>query len=185
MSLPRLVALGGVLLLASCKPPAADNYVARIAVPERMAPMAPIDSPDTQGAVWAKSTLASERLVYGKPGQPPLMALACMKQPGKSVIEYTRFVETDPHAQAVLALIGNGHVARLKIDAQRQGKVWLWQGRIDPHSPHLEVLTGARSVEATVPGAGTVTLNPSPLPEELIRQCREQSAKPATPVGQE
>ena len=36
----------------------------------------------------------------------------------------------------------------------------------------MDVLTGTRQVEATVPGAGSVILNSSPLPGELVETCR-------------
>lgn len=163
--------LAVLVALAACKPPAADDYVARVGIERREAPSEPIDSPDTQGAIWARSG-GDNRLIYGKPGERPLMALACESRDGEPVIAYTRFARADPRAKAILALIGNSHVARLKIDAQRNGKVWIWQGAVPAGSTDLEALTGPRQVEATVPGAGSVILNPSAEPGALIAQCR-------------
>lgn len=178
----RLAALLPLILLAACNPPAADHYVARVGVSERDAPAPPMASPDTAGAAWVARPASPERLLYGKPGQPPLFALECTGTATAPVLTYTRFAPADAHAQAILALIGNGHVARLKIDAARAGNAWLWQGTAPATSPDFEGLTGARQIEATVPGAGSMILNPSPLPGELISRCRSL-APPAIPAS--
>lgn len=178
----RAAALLPLVLLTACNPPAAEDYVARIGVAGRDAPSPPIASPDIEGALWALSAASSDRLVYGKPGQRVLFALACSKDDAGPVLTYTRFAAADPHAKAILALIGNGHVARLKIDAVRSGSGWLWQGSEPATSPSFEGLTGGRQVEATVPGAGSLILNPSPLPGELVQRCRALAA-PAVPAS--
>lgn len=174
----RWVALALLLPLAACKPPAAEDYVARIGVAGADAPSAPIASPDTKGAIWAASPANPRRLVYGKPGERVLFALECRDEKAGPLLRYTRFAAADPHAKAILALIGNGHVSRLKIDAARAGAGWLWQGSEPAASLNFEGLTGGRQVEATVPGAGSLILNPSPLPGKLILHCR-QLAPPA------
>ncbi len=178
----RSAALLPLALLAACNPPPADDYVARVGVAGREAPSAPIASPDTKGAVWAPSPANPRRLVYGKPGERVLFALECVDGSTGPVLHYTRFATADAHAKAILALIGNGHVARLKIDAARSRNQWLWQGSEPALSPGLEGLTGGRQVEATVPGAGSLILNPSPLPGELILHCR-QLGLPAVPAS--
>lgn len=178
----RFAALLALALLLACNPPAADDYVARVGVAGRDAPSPPIASPDTKGAVWAASPGNPQRLVYGKPGQRVLFALECVHDQGEPLLRYTRFAAADAHAKAMLALIGNGHVSRLKIDATRSGSAWLWQGSEPATSLSFEGLTGGRQVEATVPGAGSVILNPSPLPGELILRCRSL-APPAAPAS--
>lgn len=182
---PRKAVLLALLMLAGCKPPAADHYVERIAIAERQAPSPPIASPDSTGAVWAPSAQNPGRLLYGKPGNPPLFALECRVSRGTAALVYTRYALADRDAQAILALIGNGHVERFKIDAARDGSAWLWRGSADPRDDRLDVLTGSHRVEATVPGAGSLILNASPLPGELIRQCRARSPQPATPATPE
>ena len=176
-----------VLALAACKPPASDEYTERTRIaPRAEAPSEPIRSPDTEGAVWA-ATDNADRLLYGKPGERPFFALECTDQGGLPLIAYTRFAKADAHAKAILALIGNGHVSRLKIDAIERGEVWRWEGAVEAEDPALDVLTGTRQVEATVPGAGSLILNPSALPGELVERCRlqndaqpeETSAEPA------
>ncbi|MFT6609192.1 MAG: hypothetical protein ACJA1G_001285, partial [Qipengyuania sp.] len=127
--------------------------------------------PDTEGAIWAPAAEGA-RLLYGKPGERPLFAVECLSDGSEPMLGYTRFARADADAQAVLALIGNGHVARLKIDAVQVGDVWRWEGAIAAADQRLDVLTGNREVEATVPGAGSVILNPSALPGELVERCR-------------
>ena len=171
-----------IALLAGCKPPASDDYVARTRIAGQAdSPSVPILAPDTAGAIWAPGS-TGDRLIFGLPGQRPLMALECKAAGGRSEVTYIRYALADPHAQAMLALIGNGHVSRLKIDAQRVKSVWLWQGTIDAHAPELDVFTGLREVEATVPGAGSLKLNPSDLPGALIARCRALTAPPPEPV---
>lgn len=158
--------------LAGCKPPAADDYVARVTLDKaRSYASEPLPSPDTEGALWAESDRPG-RILYGKPGEAPLMALACEDggEAGKR-IHITRFAAADPEAKAVLALIGNGHVSRFHVDATWNGRAWLWEGYVAADDPDLEVLTGPRQVEATVPGAGSLDLNSSERPRHLIETC--------------
>ena len=134
----RAPALLPILVLAACKPPAADDYVERTSIGgEVQGPSEPIDSPDTEGAVWAPADKA-RRLLYGKPGERPLFAIECAGQGTRPMLAYTRFAKADPHAKAVLALIGNSHVTRLPIDATQIGDVWRWEGAepvTDPRWP--------------------------------------------------
>ena len=179
--MPRSLTLFPLILLAACKPPASDEYVERSRiVGDDAGPSAPIDSPDTEGAIWAPSG-KPDRLLYGKPGERPLLALECQKEQGIPLVGYSRFVAADAHAKAILALIGNGHVSRLKIDAVEQNGAWVWKGAVAAEDAALDVLTGTRQVEATVPGAGSVILNPSALPGELIENCRAQAAPEPSP----
>ena len=172
----RTAATALVLLLAACKPPASDEYLGRSEVSdERTRPAEPVQSPDTQGAAWAIGQ--SGRLLYGKPGEAPLMALGCED----GTLVYTRFERADADAKAVLALIGNGHVERLWVDAEQDGEAWLWRGRLPADDPRLEVLTGRNRVEATVPGAGSLVLNASHKPAEFITRCANAIAAPPEP----
>ena len=177
----RAIALFALSLAAACKPPAADEYVERSRIAgDSVGPSEPIRSPDTTGAIWAPAA-KPDRLIYGKPGERPLMALECEKSQGIPLVAYTRFAAADPHAKAILALIGNGHVSRLKIDATERQNAWVWHGAVAAEDPMLDVLTGGREVEATVPGAGSVILNPSPLPGALVENCRATAAPAPSP----
>lgn len=167
-----------LLALAACRPPAADDYVERVSLDgARTQVREPLASPDVEGAIWA--SVGTSRLVYGKPGAAPLFALACEGEDRLRTVHMTRFAATDRGAKALMALVGNGHIARLKVDAEWNGRAWLWEGRNIPNDPRLDVLTGARKVEVTVPGAGTLALNPSPRPGELIERCRRLAAPEA------
>ena len=163
----RFAAFVPVILLCACKPPASEEYHGRSAPvnKERARPAEPIASPDTKGAAWALGQ--SGRLLYGKPGEAPLMALGCED----GTLSFTRFVRADAEAKAVLALIGNGHVERLWVDAEQDGENWLWRGSLPADDPKLEVLTGRNRVEATIPGAGSLILNASQKPAEFITAC--------------
>lgn len=157
--------------LSACQPPAADEYVERVEIDgQRSVASDPAPSPDVTGAVWA---LSGDHLLYGQPGQRPLLSLACEggeAAPGKLVM--TRLAKADPQAQALMALIGNGHVERLKVNATWNGKVWVWQGMYPSEDPRLDVLTGPRDIELTIPGAGTLGLNPSQRPRAFVEHCR-------------
>lgn len=171
-----------LLALASCKPPAADDYVARVGLEAQSGPSEPLQSPDTEDAQWVVSREPG-RIIYGNPGEAPLLALVCVEGAGGAQIAFERIVAADPDAKAILALIGNSHVTRLFVDAEKTGDDWRWRGATHADNPALEVLTGPRQVEATVPGAGSVILNPSSLPRELINRCRAQvRGQPAATV---
>ena len=165
--------------LAACRPPASDRYVERIALDdETRGPTVLAISPDTTGAVWAQSG-GPDRIVFGHPGKAPMLALECAQ--GGRLLNVTRYAPTDPRAKGMMALIGNGHVERLKIDALEVGgkSVWLWQGRYEPADPRLDALTGVRGLEVTIPGAGTLKLPGSPRPAELIERCRRLASPDA------
>ncbi|MBT46569.1 MAG: hypothetical protein CL806_04890 [Citromicrobium sp.] len=163
-------------MLAACQPPAADRYEGRTDPPDtaRFA-SEPQPSPDATGAVWAPSAQPM-RLLYGIPGQPPLAAMACAlpskNGPQKPAIRFTRFARADEGAQALMAIIGNGHRERFPVEAVDNGRAFLWEGTAPLASEKLDVLTGRRGVEMTIPGAGTLTLNASEAPRDLIESCR-------------
>ena len=165
-----------LLAVSACRPPASDGYVQRIELAtDSDRPHVDAVSPDVEGAIWAGSG-GAERIVFGKPGARPYLAIACTESGGKRLIELTRYAQTDPNAKGMMALIGNGHVERLKIDARWNGRGWLWQGRYAPMDTRLDVLTGVRKLELTIPGAGTLKLAGSSRPGELIELCRRLAA---------
>lgn len=177
-------ALLAVSAMAACKPPATDNMAERgAAAPERDFASAPLASPDSEGAIWAPAA-EGERLLYGKPGERPYLALSCEGDEAPQII-FTRFAPADPHASALMPLIGNGHISRLPIEAHYTGTVWLWRGDYSADDPDLDVLTGLRDVALTIPGAGRIVLNPSPLPRDLIEGCRRPASEPDPPTSAE
>ena len=174
MSFNRFAFLA-LLALQACQPPAADNYAERGQPVDNAAQASdPLPSPDTKGAVWA-AVSGQEKLLYGRPGMPPLFALACVDDAGSSAIRFTRYSPADEGAKAFMALIGNGHVGRFKVDATPVGEASLWQGETPITDDRLEVLTGRNAVEATIPGAGSIKLNASGLPGQMIEACRAEA----------
>lgn len=165
-----------LVALAACRPPASDGYVQRIELGGgNDRPRVLETSPDVDGAIWASGG-GPERIVFGKPGAPPYLALACTGNGADRALEITRFAATDARAKGMVALVGNGHVERLKIDAEWNGRGWLWHGRYRPDDARLDALTGTRKLEVTIPGAGTLRLEGSARPGELVDLCRRLSA---------
>lgn len=182
----RFLAALAVLALPACKPPPTDAAEARAAeLPMATGPSAPIASPDTTGAVWAESSPQSSgplRLVYGVPGQPVLLALECRGAATPAAqIRITRHAPADRGAGALLALIGNGRIGRFPVDATEAGGKLVWQGDVPATVSGWDAFKGTREATVTVPGAGLVRLNPSPLPMTLVAACRglPETAPPA------
>jgi len=169
MRISWLIAFGAACTLVSaCKPPPTDADMAR-EIPRTAQGVAsePIASPDSEGAFWAQSTTPG-RLIYGQAGQPPQLALAC----ANDTLTITRNAPADRDAQALLALVGNGHIGRIPVDAAEINGRRVWQGQAPAVDDLWEPLAGPRQLIVTVPGAGTVTLNPSTMPMALIAECR-------------
>lgn len=171
-----IVALIVPLVLASCKPPPTDADLQR-ELPEAKLTFAsdPLPSPDTEGAVWAPSPQVAGRLIYGIPGDPALLALECIEEGGElPQLQITRLSPADEGASALLALVGNGHIGRIAVEAREIGGRSVWNGKADAVDIAWEPLAGPRALGATVPGAGRVELNPSDLPGAMIEDCRSR-----------
>ncbi|MBO6944113.1 hypothetical protein [Altererythrobacter sp.] len=164
-----------VTLLASaaaCKPPPTDAGLVAGDVAASQGPSEPIDSPDTEGAVWSDSPITRGRIIYGIPGEPPLLALGCGDMGDQPSILITRYAPADKDAEGVAALIGNGHVARIPVTAIEIDGGSYWRAEISAFSEELEVLTGTRELAVTIPGGGRLVLNPSHRTGEFIEDCR-------------
>lgn len=172
--LAAAVVLAGGLALPACKPPPTDAAMARAAnLPAPVGPSEPIASPDTSDAVWAASGGAM-RLVYGNPSQPVLVALECLAAGTPDArLRITRHAPADSDAEALLALIGNGWIGRFEVEATSVRGRLVWQGEVPADRREWGALKPQREATVTVPGAGLVRLNPSPLPMQLIETCRK------------
>ncbi|MEO0463651.1 MAG: hypothetical protein AAF127_11010 [Pseudomonadota bacterium] len=157
--------------LTACKPPPTDAGLDG-EVPEAEVVFAsePQPSPETEGAVWVNSA-EPQRIIYGVPGGPALMALACEGAGAKAMVRITRMARADEDAGALMALVGNGHFGRIEVDATEVNGRTIWEGAVPVDDRALEPLRGPRALEVTVPGAGTLALNPSPLPMRLLSRC--------------
>ncbi len=180
-NLAFLAVLASASALSGCKPPPTDAAVARVSLlAPTSGPSAPLPSPDTTDAVWA-STDNPLRLVYGVPGQPVMLAIECLEpELPEARLRITRHAPADDGAAALLALIGNGWIGRFPVDATDVGGRVLWQGDVPARTREWNALKPEREATVTVPGAGLVRLNPSPLPMTLINACRT-SDEPAAP----
>jgi hypothetical protein len=178
----RGAVLAGLALtgaVAGCKPPPTDAALARVSlVAPATPPSAPLPSPDTTRALWAK-TSNPLRLVYGVPGQPVLLAIECLDPAGPEArIRITRHAPADAGAGALLALIGREGIGRFPVDATVIGGQNLWQGEAPALAAGWDAFKAPLEATATVPGAGLVRLNPSPLPFELVTECRGAPVPP-------
>ena len=115
-------------------------------------------------------------LQFGKPGGAPLLTLACRPDTAGGRLAITRHAPADPGAEATLALIGNGYIARWPVAATLARGDTAWSGSVPLGHPRIDVLRGTREVAATVPGTGTVRLPASPEPGALLDRCAAASA---------
>jgi len=184
-SLAGASALLAALALPACKPPPSDAAVARVSLlSSASGPSEPLASPDTARAIWT-NTAEPLRLVYGVPGQPVLLALECgAPTTPEARLKITRHASADDGAGALLALVGNGYIGRVAVDATTVGGRVIWQGEVPAQHAAWDALKPEREATVTVPGAGLVRLNPSPLPMQLVTACRGPDAPdpPADPA---
>lgn len=175
------IALAGAL--TSCKPPPTDAAMARVSLlAPASGPSEPLPSPDTENALWA-GTANPQRLVYGVPGQPVMLALECLDPATPDArLRITRHVPADSGAAALLALIGNGWIGRFPVDATAIGRQVMWQGEIPAATREWNALKPEREATVTVPGGGLLRLNASPLPFALVTECRQPVRVPKTPA---
>ncbi|WP_108788103.1 hypothetical protein [Erythrobacter sp. Alg231-14] len=166
-----------ILLLsgaAACKPPPTDADIVRD-MPGDVATFAsdPLPSPDTEGAFWAVPEVDEPRIIYGVSSQPPLIALRCVSPEDMvPVVQITRLSPADDGAEALLAMVGNGHIGRIPVDSTDVRGRGVWHGGAPAADLAWEALAGPRQLTLTVPGAGMVTINPSTMPGALIVACR-------------
>ena len=89
-------------VLAACKPPASDDYVERTRIDTPVeGPTEPIDSSDTEGAIWAPAAEGA-RLLYGKPGARPPFPTVCVTDGSDPILSHTLFPRAAPDPQPLL-----------------------------------------------------------------------------------
>jgi hypothetical protein len=131
----------------------------------------PVVSPDTRGAVWAV-TGDARAIDFGHPGAAPLLTLACNLRDTPATLTLVRHTLSRPGQKALLPVIGNGTISRFKVDAALADGEWRWEGRFAATDPQLDVFTGPRELEATLPGGGTLQIGGSRIPGEFVNWCR-------------
>lgn len=177
MSPDRAAALLPLLLtcatLAACQQqPDTPAQAQRVSLEAaRHVPAVPLPSPDTADATWSVSA-DGQAIRFARPAEPPLLTLACRLRETPPLLEIIRHAPALPGQQALFPVIGNGTISRFKLDASLTQGEWRWQGAVPASDPQLDVFTGPRELEATLPGAGSLLIGGSRVPGEFVNWCR-------------
>lgn len=131
----------------------------------------PLPSPDTRGARWTVSG-NGQAIDFGPPGGQPMLTLACNLRDNPATLRVVRHVLARPGQKALFPVIGNGTVSRFAVDARLADGEWRWEAILPAADPSLEVFTGPREIEATLPGGGTLRIAGSRIPGEFVAWCR-------------
>ena len=135
----------------------------------------PLASPDTDDARWTVAR-DGQAVAFGNAGERPFLSLACRVKDDPPTIRVIRHAEARPGEKALFPVIGNGTISRFKADAALEDDEWRWQAVVPADDALLEVFTGAREIEATLPGAGSLIISGSRVPGEFIAWCRRGGA---------
>ena len=135
----------------------------------------PLASPDTDDARWTVAR-DGQAVAFGNAGERPFLSLACRVKDDPPTIRVIRHAEARPGEKALFPVIGNGTISRFKADAALEDAEWRWQAVVPADDALLEVFTGAREIEATLPGAGSLIISGSRGPGEFIAWCRRGGA---------
>jgi hypothetical protein len=166
----------GASLLAACG--AEDVQRIELAAISPAAAAVPLASPDTSTGAW-QIAANGRALSFAGEGQPPLLTLACdLADLNAPQIDVIRHATAQPGAKALFAVIGNGMIARLYVEAELAEGTWRWQGHFPASDPRMQVFTGPRDLEATLPGAGMLEIAGSELPRDFVTWCQEQGLPP-------
>ncbi|WP_052207837.1 hypothetical protein [Croceibacterium mercuriale] len=134
-----------------------------------------LPSPDTSNAGWMVSA-NGQSIAFGNKGAEPFLTLTCRLRDNPQRLAIVRHVPARPGQQALFPVIGNGAISRFKVDAALVDGKWRWQGAVDATDPQLSVFAGPRTIEATLPGGGTLLVGASRIPAEFVRWCRAGGA---------
>jgi hypothetical protein len=137
----------------------------------RRVPPEPLLSPDTKAASWTV-TADGQAIDFGLAGEPAMMTLACDLRTTPAQLRIVRHVVGRPGAKALFPVIGNGTISRFRLDAMLHEGEWRWEGALPASDPLLDVFTGPRELEATLPGGGSLQIAGSRIPGEFVNWCR-------------
>jgi hypothetical protein len=165
--------LGGAVLLAACGEGGdAPVQAQRISLEDARAKVAePLLSPDTKGAGWTV-TADQQAIEFVRPGAAPFLTLACDLREAPATLTIVRHVAARPGQKALFPVIGNGTIARFKVDAALSEGEWRWEGILPASDPQLDVFVGAGELQATLPSGGTLLIEGSRIPGEFVTWCR-------------
>lgn len=174
----RLPVLLILLSAAACQSEPEPVQAQRFSLDEARAKVAePLGSPDTRGAAWRVSR-TGQAIEFGQSGTSPWLTLACGLRSTPATLTIVRHVAARPGQKALLPVLGNGTIARFKVDAALADGEWRWQGTLQASDPQLDVFTGPRELEATLPGGGTLLIAGSRIPGEFVNWCRAGGQAP-------
>lgn len=164
------------LILAACDRAETPVDAQRVSLDEaRGGVHEPLASPDTKNARWTVAP-NGQAVAFGNAGKRPFLSLACRVKDDPPTMRVIRHAEARPGEKALFPVLGNGTISRFKADAALEDDEWRWQAVVPANDPLLEVFTGAREIEATLPGAGSVIIAGSRVPGEFISWCRRGGA---------
>ncbi|HWK40493.1 MAG TPA: hypothetical protein VNR60_01050 [Croceibacterium sp.] len=159
-------------MLAACGGSGESGQAQRISLDDaRHTASEPLLSPDTKSAVWTVAE-NGRSIDFGVSGQLPFLTLACALRETPVQLRLIRHVTARPGEKALFPVIGNGTISRFKIDAVLADKEWRWEAALPASDPSLDVFTGPRELEATLPGGGSVLIPGSRIPGEFVEWCR-------------
>lgn len=138
----------------------------------------PLPSPDTKEASWTVSP-TGQAINFGNAGGKPFLSLACSVKAGQPQVTIIRHAPSRPGEKALFPVIGGGIISRFKVDAALADNEWRWQGALPADDPVLEVFEEAHSLEATLPGGGTLRIAASGVPGQFLTWCRAGGEAPA------
>ena len=161
------------LALAACDQTApAAVEVQRVDIGEERMPMPEvIDSPDTSDAIWTVRE-DGQAIRFGDEGGPPMMSLVCRRDEDPPRMLVVRHVQARPGVEALFPVLGNGTRSRFEVDAALVDGEWRYQGEFDAGDTRLDVFTGPRALEATLPAGGMLEIAGSHIPGEFVEWCR-------------
>lgn len=168
--LQRLLIIIPAILLTACDQPQVERV--ELGAAESVSEFALTPSPDSEGAIW-RIAGDGKGLAFGQEGAPPFLSITCqLAEDTPPQLSIIRHAQSGLGAKALFAVLGNGIISRLKVDAALADEGWRWEGHYPADAPDWDVFTGPRDIEATLPGAGTLKLAGSGLPREFITWCR-------------
>lgn len=180
-----LLAVVPLALLAACGQDEAPVEAQRIALEQSGEGSAIIElSPDTSDAVWTASA-DGLAVSFGDAGAPALLTLQCRLADNPAQLAVIRHAPARAGLQAMFPVIGNGRISRFKLDAVQTGDEWQWAGALPAADPLNDVFVGAGSLEATLPGGGSLLIAASRIPSEFVSWCREGSRLQRAQVQEE
>jgi hypothetical protein len=170
-----------LILLAACQREEAP--VQRISLDAaRGGPETPISAPDTKDAVW-KVSADGQSIDFGAPTGKPYLTIECRQRAVPPMLRLIRHVASRPGESALFPVLGRGN-SRFKLDAALEGGEWRWQGDLPASDELWDVFVTGGRLEATLPGGGSLKLDPSNIPGEFVTWCRSagRTAVPASPA---